>query len=177
MKFVELLGAIGKKLNTVLEKVAFVFFVAMTLIVWAQIFYRYVLGDGIIWAEEISKYLMVWMALLAAAIVYHDKGHISMQFFADRIQAQRLLAAFQILAGSVLFVALIVFGFEYAQFGKRFISPASGLQRFWPYLAIPIGGIFLFFYSIIHFVELLYSSNDAKEGDVFPETERTGTEE
>ena len=156
MRFVEIIDTISNKLNALLEKIGFIFFVAMTLIVWAQIFYRYVLGDGIIWAEEISKYLMVWMALIAAAIVYHDKGHISMQFFANRIPAQRLLSAFQVLAGSILFAALIIFGFEYAEFGKRFISPASGLRRFWPYLAIPVGGIFLLFYSIVHFLKLLF---------------------
>jgi len=171
LRFVEIIDTVSNKLNALLEKIAFVFFVVMTLIVWAQIFYRYVLGDGIIWAEEISKYLMVWMALLAAAIVYHDKGHISMQFFADRISAQRLLTGFQILSGSVLFIALIYFGFEYAEFGKRFISPASGLRRFWPYLAIPVGGIFLFFYSIVHFLKLLFPIEKKENGTIPSDTE------
>ena len=171
MRFVEIIDTISNKLNALLEKIAFIFFVVMTVIVWTQIFYRYVLGDGIIWAEEISKYLMVWMALLAAAIVYHDKGHISMQFFADRISAQRLLAGFQILAGSVLFIALIYFGFKYAEFGKRFISPASGLRRFWPYLAIPVGGIFLFFFSIVHFLKLLFPIEKKEKGTIPSDTE------
>ena len=156
MKFIRVLDRISDVLNSTLEKIAFVFFVVMTLIVWAQIFYRYALGDGIIWGEEVSKYLMVWMALLAAAIVHHDKGHISMEFFVNKIKAKRLLAGFQILAGLVLFAAMIYYGFEYAEFGKRFISPASGLRRFWPYLAIPIGGAFLLFYSIVHLLKLLF---------------------
>jgi TRAP-type C4-dicarboxylate transport system permease small subunit len=171
LRFIEIIDTISNKLNALLEKIAFVFFVVMTLIVWAQIFYRYVLGDGIIWAEEISKYLMVWMALLAAAIVYHDKGHISMQFFANRISAQRLLAGFQILAGSALFLALIIFGFEYAEFGKRFISPASGLRRYWPYLAIPVGGIFLFFYSVVHFLKLLFPLDKKRNSPIPPDIE------
>lgn len=156
LKLTEWFDTISKVINALLEKIAFVFFVVMTLIVWAQILYRYILGDGIPWAEEISKYLMVWMGLLSAAIVYYEKGHISMEFFANRIKSKKLLECFQIAAGSILFAALIYYGFEYAEFGKRFISPASGIRRFWPYLAIPVGGLFLLFYSIVHLLKILF---------------------
>ena len=56
-------------------------------------------------------------------------------------------------------------------FGKRFISPASGLRRFWPYLAVPVGGIFLLFYSLVHFLKLLFPLEKEKDSPIASDTE------
>ena len=135
-------------------RVSVLFFFIMTLIVWAQIFYRFVLGDGIVWAEEVAKFMMVWMALLGAAVVYYEGGHIAINFFISRFPGLRYIQMFHALLASILFALLIYYGIKYANFGLRSISPASGIRRFWPYLAIPVGGGVLFFQSMVRFLLL-----------------------
>jgi TRAP-type C4-dicarboxylate transport system permease small subunit len=158
MRVFKIFDQSAQKAGRIIERTAFVLFIIMTLIVWTQIFYRYFLKDGIIWAEEISKYLMVWMAMLSAVLVFKDNGHIAIQFFSKRIQSRWLLGGLQLL-GTALFVMLIVVGWDYALFGKRFISPASGLRRFWPYLAIPVTGALLLFFNLFHIVTLFRNSS------------------
>ena len=149
--------------QSLLEKISFILFLAMTVIVWAQIFYRFILGDGIIWAEEISKYMMVWMAMLGAAVVYYEHGHIAINFFIKKIQHNRGLRVLHILLAAALFVFLLIYGLDYAEFGNRFISPASGIRRFWPYLAIPAGSICLLFFCLIHFIGIFTGGSRSED--------------
>lgn len=140
--------------NNAAARMSIFLFLVMTLIVWAQIFYRFILGGGIVWAEEVAKFLMVWMALLGAAVLYYEGGHIAINFLIARRPGLRYIQMFHALLASALFALLIYYGINYATFGLRLISPASGIKKFWPYLAIPVGGGFLFFQSMIRFIQL-----------------------
>jgi TRAP-type C4-dicarboxylate transport system permease small subunit len=142
----------------------------MTLIVWAQIFFRFIMGDGIVWAEEIAKYMMVWMALLGASVVYYEQGHISIDFFIANKGKIRWIKLFHTLVGAFLFVVLIICGIKYAQLGQRLISPASGIRKFWPYLAIPTGGFFLLFQSGVRFISLLTNKEEGRPAASAPDS-------
>jgi TRAP-type C4-dicarboxylate transport system permease small subunit len=154
MSLCRFLARISSVVNKITAHVSIVFFVGMTLIVWSQIFYRFILGDGIVWAEEIAKFMMVWMALLGAAVVFYEKGHIAITFCISGCRSLRYIQMFHYLLSAVLFFLLIYYGISYAEFGLMSISPASGITRFWPYLAIPVGGGVLFIQSVIRIIQL-----------------------
>ena len=175
------LGRILERMSSVVNKsaarVSIIFFFFMTFIVWAQIFYRFVLGDGIVWAEEIAKFMMVWMALLGAAVVYYEGGHIAINFFIAKRTCLRQIQMFHALLAATLFVLLIYYGINYAMFGLRSISPASGIRRFWPYLAIPVGGGVLFFQSMVRFILLAIGHDPVCPSDEYAQEENdTGKE-
>ena len=159
MDLCRILERISSVANKIAAHVSIFVFVLMTFIVWAQIFFRFVLGDGIVWAEEIAKFMMVWMALLGAAVVYYEGGHIAINFFISKRAGLRYIRMFHALLASALFALLIYYGINYASFGLRSISPASGITRFWPYLAIPVGGGFLFLQSVLRFFQLVLGSD------------------
>lgn len=152
LRITEWIGAVAKKIAS---HATIVLFVIMTLIVWAQIFYRFILGDGIVWAEEIAKFLMVWMALLGASVLFAEGGHIAINYFISKLACLRYILMSHAILSAVLFVLLIYYGIDYAAFGLKSISPASGVRKFWPYLAIPVGGGFLFVQAFTRFVHLL----------------------
>lgn len=51
----------------------FAVIVALTV---AQVGFRYLLGSPLIWSEELSKLLLVWMVFLGAAAVAFDGKHL-----------------------------------------------------------------------------------------------------
>jgi len=136
-----------------------VFFIIMTVIVWAQIFYRFILGGGIVWSEEIAKYLMVWMAMLGSSVLFREGGHIAINYFISKLSFLRYILMFHAILSAVLFVLLIYYGIDYAVFGFRCISPASGISKFWPYLSIPVGGGFLLIQAFARFIHLLLTDD------------------
>lgn len=161
MRFIQFLNVFSQRINTFLERVSTILFMVMTLIVWAQVFFRYVLSGGIVWAEEISKYMMVWMALLGASVVYYENGHIAIEFIIAKFRRSiKWIRIFHVVVALFVFILLIVCGFDYAEFGKRLISPASGLRKFWPYLAIPVGGIFLLLQGVIRLLKFVIDKSE-----------------
>ena len=167
MNFSRILEWTSSAVNKIAAHVSILLFILMTLIVWAQIFYRFVLGDGIIWAEEIAKYMMVWMALLGAAVVFYEKGHIAINYFILGRSFLRYIQMFHALLSAILFALLIYYGINYAEFGLRSISPASGITRFFPYLAIPVGGGFLFFQSVVRLINLMFGYDKERLGESY----------
>lgn len=162
MRILNGIESLGRTVNSILEKICLIMLVGMTCIIWLQVFYRYFLRVGLPWAEEVSKYLMVWMALLGAAIVLYEQSHVSIDFFIEKLGIIRPLKILHLLLGIAFFVLMIIYGFDYAFFGMRLISPATGIRRFWPYLAIPVGGIFLFLQSIILLIRLVTGQLEIK---------------
>ena len=152
-----------KKTSAVMNKIAtyaaVVFFTIMTLIVWIQIFFRFILGGGIAWSEEVAKFLMVWMALLGASMLFREGGHIAINFFIFKFACLRRILMFHAIVSAALFVMLIYYGIDYAAFGLKSISPASGITKFWPYLSIPVGGAFLLVQALTRLIHLLFTDD------------------
>ena len=49
----------------------------MTMIVFLQVVYRYVLAEPLHWSEEMARYLFVWLSLLGATLGLPEAGVIS----------------------------------------------------------------------------------------------------
>ena len=156
MNFLCTVERVSAVANKIASNATVVLFTIMTLIVWVQIFFRFILGGGIAWSEEIAKFLMVWMALLGASVLFREGGHIAINYFISRFSFLRYILMFHAILSAVLFVLLIYYGIDYAIFGLKSISPASGISRFWPYLSIPVGGGFLLIQAFARFIHLLF---------------------
>jgi TRAP-type C4-dicarboxylate transport system permease small subunit len=159
MNFIGTVERMSAVANKIASNATVVFFTIMTLIVWVQIFFRFILGGGIAWSEEIAKYLMVWMALLGSSVLFREGGHIAINYFISKYSFLRYILMFHAILSAVLFVLLIYYGIDYAAFGFRSISPASGIRKFWPYLAIPVGAFFLLIQDFARFIHLLFTDD------------------
>jgi TRAP-type C4-dicarboxylate transport system permease small subunit len=153
LRTVERMSAVANKIAT---HATVVLFTIMTLIVWGQVFFRFILGGGIAWSEEIAKFMMVWMALLGSSVLFREQGHIAINYFISKFSFLRYILMFHAILSAVLFVLLIYYGIDYAALGAKCISPASGIRRCWPYLSIPVGGGFLLIQAFTRFIHLLF---------------------
>jgi len=152
-----------ERMSAVVDKIAthstVILFTIMTLIVWVQIFFRFILGGGIVWSEEIAKFLMVWMALLGSSMLFREGKHIAINYFISKFSCLRYILMFHAILSAALFILLIYYGIDYAVFGLKSISPASGIRRFWPYLSIPVGGGFLLIQAFARLIHLLFTDD------------------
>ena len=125
------------------------------LIMCAQIVFRYLLNDALIWAEEVCKYLLVWMSFLGVGLAY-SRGEIAAFRMVEGALGDRLGACLRLvgnLAALGLLVVLVVYGWRYAVRSGRQSLPAvdfilgdlfgdgatAHVTIFWIYIALPIG--------------------------------------
>lgn len=62
------------------EWIAFVFFWALTFVIFLQFFTRYALNDSASWTEEIARYLLICVTFIGAAIGVRKNNHIQVDF-------------------------------------------------------------------------------------------------
>ncbi len=49
----------------------------VAIVVIVEVVLRYTLGQSLVVTEELSRYLMVWVAFLGSVLVIHERGHIA----------------------------------------------------------------------------------------------------
>ena len=89
----------------VIVGVAFGTIVVLTI---AQVFFRFVLDSPLIWSEELSRLLLVWVTFLGAAVIAWDGRHLSVDVLFLRMPAGvRTVVRWINLVIAVAFVAVL----------------------------------------------------------------------
>lgn len=63
------------------DYLVFVIFWALSGVVFAQFFSRYVLNASIFWTEELARYLLISVAFLGSVMAVRKNSHIFVEFF------------------------------------------------------------------------------------------------
>ncbi|HEX6978290.1 MAG TPA: TRAP transporter small permease [Alphaproteobacteria bacterium] len=123
---------------------------AMVACVFANVLARYGFGFSIIWAEEISQYLMVWLTYLGAGLAMREGRHVAVELAQDLLpERARRCVRWIVAVGIFAFVvALTILGFQFAAFAWIQETPVLNIPLGIPYLAIPCGALVF----ALHFV-------------------------
>jgi TRAP-type C4-dicarboxylate transport system permease small subunit len=113
---------------------------AMALMVFANVALRFTTDRSILWVEEASRYLMIWLTFLGGGLVLRYGGHIGIDTLQDRFPAQapalRALTCALLLA---FFVVMIGLGVRYSMLTWGQTTPVLQVPVGAVYLAMPIG--------------------------------------
>lgn len=148
-----------KRLNNLIFKVCKVLIMimvpVMTLVVFAQVVMRYVFKSPFIWAEEFSRYLLIWISCLGAAYALKTGMHIAVKFVYEKFnQTTKLIASlFVHLLMISFFIICVIWGFNLALAQWDQISPGLQIQMTWAYLSVPVGFVIMTLFSFELLVE------------------------
>lgn len=136
----------------------------MAIIVFARVVLRFGMSSGFQWSEEIAVLLMMWMAFFGGSTLFYDKANISVTVLIDRlpIKMYKYLKIIFHIATIAFLVLLLKYGIDFAILGKKMIFGASGLQRFWSYLSIPVGALFALCFESIYLLHEFFPSDEEK---------------
>lgn len=123
----------------------------MTAVVLLGVLFRYVLKAPLPWSEELARYLMIWGASLGASIAYREGSHIAVTVLVDKAGGPVGKALTRVAQILVLgFMAILTSqGFLLASKLTGQTSPAMEIPMAWPYLAIPVGCLFILFEALV----------------------------
>ena len=117
---------------------------AMATMVFANVALRFTTGVSILWVEEVSRYLMIWLTFLGGGLVLRYGGHVGI----DTLQEARpehaaaIRGAIVVLLGG-FFAFMILIGARYAWLAWDQTTPVLGVPVGAVYLSIPIGSALL----------------------------------
>ena len=143
------LNSLAISTSNVLEKVTAIPLIIigglMFGVVLVGTFWRYVLNDPILWTEEAARYLMIWMALIAASISMKRREHVSMNLLINPLPTiiKRIVGTMTSLAVAFFLWILTREGISMVLSARSQISPALGISMFWPLLSVPLSGMLM----------------------------------
>ncbi len=147
------------KLNRVLE--VFLVFLMSILVVdvlW-QVFSRYLLSSPSSFTDELAGFLLIWVGVLGAAYVAGRQEHLAIDILLQKSPpARRKKIQYFIHVVIFLFsLSVMVVGgviLMYTRFVLQVKSAALQLPLGYVYFILPISGLIIMYYEVIHILEL-----------------------
>src|ERR1700733_7760565 len=130
--------AIGKRLMQITGGVAGLLLLGTVFSDALAIFFRYGIGQPLIWTEEAQRYLMVWVAFLGSAACVASGDHMAIDlvsgFLPRWAQRARRIVLLGLTAG---YCGVLVWkGIPLALHNGDQLAPATGIPMTYPYLAV-----------------------------------------
>ncbi|MEJ5357384.1 MAG: TRAP transporter small permease [Desulfobacterales bacterium] len=134
--------AFGAALNRGIECLCALLMAALVLVIGFEVLQRYLLHLGLTWGEELSRYLMIWAALLAVPVGAYRREHVGLRFVQNALPARagRVLRFALDLVGFAFFVFLAVYGVGMAAAGATQYATIFGMTMVVPFASVPACG-------------------------------------
>lgn len=130
-----MLSAFDRQLIRANRWAVIILLAAMAVMVFANVALRFLSDHSILWVEEVSRYLMIWLTFLGAGIVLRYGAHIGIDTLQERLPRQAPAIR------ATIFVILLAFFAAMVWLGSRYAMLTWGQTT--PVLQIPIGAVYL----------------------------------
>lgn len=118
----------------------------MGIFIFANVLLRYAFNSGLTWAEELSRFLFVWLVFLGAVGALKDNNHLGFTSLVQKLPHNLKKIVFIISNAIVLYCIYAVFqgSLELTMMSTKTLSPATGLPLSYMYGIGVIMGIGMF---------------------------------
>ncbi len=128
-------------------------------VVWGVIT-RYAMGEQAKWTEELARFLLIWISLLGGALAFGNKAHLGLDILVGVLhpKSQKLMTLCCHLVVLIFSGTILLYGggqLVLDTFAMEQRTPALGLLMGHVYLALPMAGAAIAFYSLENLVESL----------------------
>jgi TRAP-type C4-dicarboxylate transport system permease small subunit len=147
-------------LGKVLDALIVLFIVTMTVFMTAQVAGRYLFGTGLYWAEELSRFSMVFMVYTGAALASRHQDHIRVTILDELLKGvwYRIYRTIIALITIGFIVIVSVIGFRTLPVLAQQTSPNMGVSMHFIYAILPVGLTVMTAYEILTIVGLFVRS-------------------
>lgn len=134
LTLLRLLAGINTVILRVSRHIAWMALGLMVLVILTQVFFRYLLNQGLAWPDELARFLMLWMTALMAPSAFRWGGFVAIDMVAatlPRAVGPFLTLALYLISLTVIVVAL-TYGWSHSMgFGGQFNSGSLRIPLDW----------------------------------------------
>ena len=127
-------------MNWLVERFCVLLLVLLVLDVWLGVLVRYVLPANWTFTEELARYLMIWMALLAVSCGISHREHIGMLVVFERFPpvVRKWLAVTFDLVAFGFFAIIFVYGIGFVDRGFSRFTMIYEIPKAYPFIGVPL---------------------------------------
>ncbi|MGQ4879984.1 TRAP transporter small permease [Billgrantia sp. LNSP4103-1] len=122
----------------------------MTVLIFWQVFARFVIGKPLFFSDEIARFAMLWLTFIGAGYAYRRGSLISVDILLEHAgkKLARLLRIAIILCSALFAFIMVKYGLDIVERVSSQTAPSTRISMMWPYLAVPVGGVVILINSL-----------------------------
>jgi len=143
-----MLDKIAKFLQKITEILCSTVLMIMIFLVVLGVFFRYVVGSSLPWVVELTRYFLIGIGFIGAALAFQREEHVSISYVYDKLP-HKITYLLDILRTVLIFYygyVLIKAGIIFADTGSRGLF--TNIPGFYPRMIIPVSGFLLIVFTI-----------------------------
>lgn len=123
---------------------------AMVVIIFVQVFCRFILDFTPYWTEELTLIIMIYVGFFGGVIAYKKRLHISLQFFLQSLPIRHRIKVLFIIDCILCIFAVysVIYGWQLTGKTMNQVNPALGWPVGTSYVAIPISGVVFLIFTL-----------------------------
>ena len=131
----------------------------MIMVAFIEVVRRYLLGKSYIWADDLIRYLIVYVGFVGGAAAYRDNNLASLdlvtRLFPRRARLILELVVNTIVTGAMVFLLYYAVQAVSAPSIKHSIGVGLKIPLWIPYMTLPIGFIIMMLFSVEKYMDLV----------------------
>lgn len=139
-----------QRVESILVSMTRVICVMLLLVIVFDVFLavltRYLLHYPFNFADQLAKYLVIWVAFIGASLAVREGAHISVEALTRKlpiVYQKRILIVVNIVV-SMFLILIIWYGFQFAWSSRIYSDPlVFGISMMYAYLSVPVGFLFV----------------------------------
>ena len=154
------------KIMRVVEFVVTLMFALSVLLVMAQVFWRYVLGDPLTWTNQISRALFIWMTYLGIPVLFNRNILMSFDLLQEKVKGAAniwLKIGFRVL-GLFFCICWFIFSWQLCMKSVGLVFPGIAIPKNALYGAQNVCCALLFIVQLGQITDLLGEIRSRKDG-------------
>lgn len=138
---------------------------AIAVIIPYEVLGRYVIGRMSVWSSEFSQYALVWASMLGGAVGLKRGYQVGITTLTDSLPPSAAKWV-RIVGYSLMLVFLglmTYYGVQQTWMNRNQTSSTMGVPMSYPYAALPVGFLIMFFTTVEQLLECLSTGPDGRE--------------
>lgn len=168
-----LLKKIALKIDTFFETFAILALLSVILIMFVQVVTRKLFNFVFFWSEEGILLCLVWFAFMGIAIGFREGVHMGVEALTDHLPASvnKWIDKWIELMGLLYGLYFVIYGWEFTVLMFDSTLPATKLPNSIVYLVMPVSGLMVCAYSLLHLAGINTKRHTGSDIEVGGDTE------
>ena len=134
-------AAIDRAIGAVVQPLAAVLVLVEIGILTAGVFTRYVLGNPLVWSDELATIIFLWLAMLGSVVAYRRNEHIRLSVLVRRSspRVRQILETISSVVAAIFVIELMPATLKFFKLEQNDVTPALGIAQSYVVLAIIVG--------------------------------------
>lgn len=152
---IDFMKGLIKKIEGFYKIILLVLTLAMFIIVGTNVFSRYVLNNSLGWADELARFIFIWVSFLGAVLAYAHNEHIGLDFIIDKLPSEKIKLAFRLISdlGILLVLSFLAYYGWTVAIAATNVSPALYIPMKIIYMVIPVSAVLMVLINISKFIQ------------------------